>query len=189
MTDAVLSLGSNLAPREGWLDLGLASLVEEGVRLTAVGPRWHTRALGGPAQPDFLDIVVRGVAELAPAGWLALARRAEARAGRRRPVPKGPRTLDVDVLAIGELVVDTEDLRLPHPAVLCRPYLLRGLALVAPSWRHPRDGRSYLELARAAEPLSPRSSSVGSDPSPGPVRTEAGPPGRGSAAGSPPPGG
>ncbi len=157
MSTAALSLGSNLPPRDHWLDVGLDALDRAGVRITAAGPRWHTRAIGGPAQPDYLDLVVRAEADLDPEGWLEAAQRAEAAAGRRRLVRRGPRTLDVDVLAVGDLRRDTERLTLPHPAVLDRPYLVRGLALVVPSWRHPDAGRTYAELAHELGPDRPGS--------------------------------
>ncbi len=165
MSEAVLALGSNLAPRERWLDDGLTALAERGVTVVAASPRWHTRALGGPPQPDYLDLVIRARADLDPPGWLAAARWAEARAGRRRSLRWGPRTLDVDILAVGARSWRTAALELPHPAILARPYLLRGLALVAPRWGHPPTGRTYRALARA-QGLAP-------------VRTGAGPPGPG----------
>ncbi len=149
-SEAVLSLGSNLPPRERWLDRGWAALVAGGATIVASSPRWHTRAVGPLAQPDFLDQVVRAVGLATPEDWLRLAQQAEASAGRRRGVPHGPRTLDVDVLACGALTRDTDQLRLPHPAVLERPFALRGLALVAPAWHHPGTGRSYRELAVTA---------------------------------------
>jgi len=147
VTAAALSLGSNLPPREQWIDTGLGTLTHLGVHIVAASPRWHTRAVGGPPQPDYLDLVVRAEADLAPEGWLAAAQGAEAAAGRRRWLRWGPRTLDVDVLAIGDLRIDSPALTLPHPAILDRPYLLCGLALVVPTWRHPGCHRTYAELA------------------------------------------
>ena len=148
--EAVLSLGSNLPPRERWLDGGLAALVAGGATILASSPRWHTRAVGPLPQPDFLNQVVRARGLATPEDWLRLAQEAEAGAGRRRGVPQGPRTLDVDLLACGALTRDTAELRLPHPAILERAFALRGLALVAPGWRHPGTGRSYGALATAA---------------------------------------
>lgn len=81
-------------------------------------------------------------------GWLELARAAEARAGRRRGIDHGPRTLDVDVILIEDESWDTSDLRVPHHGLLTRPYLLRGTALVAPEWIVPGQGLTILAVAR-----------------------------------------
>ena len=147
---AVLALGSNLRPRERWLDVALALFQEQGVEVMAATPRWNTAPIGAISQPDFLNqlLLVRGRRRRRGLGWLQLAREAESRAGRRRGVPKGPRKLDVDVILIEGESWDSPELTVPHPGLLTRPYLLRGAAQLAPDWIHPAEGRSIAELAQ-----------------------------------------
>src|SRR5487761_341036 len=93
LSRAVLALGSNLRPRPGWLDLALRRFREAEVEVEAETPRWNTAPIGTVPQPDFLNqlLLVRG--RLSGQGWLWLAQEVEARAGRLREVPNGPRTL------------------------------------------------------------------------------------------------
>lgn len=145
---AVLALGSNQKPRKEFLDLALTELQDRGIELLAAGPRWNTAPVDAPPQPDFLNQVVLVRGSRSGLGWLELAQAAEARAGRRRGIAQGPRTLDVDVILIEAEHWDTPQLRVPHHALMTRPYLLRGTALVAPEWVPPGQELTILALAR-----------------------------------------
>lgn len=127
---AVLSLGSNLGDRLGWLRLGVAVLAPY-----AVSPVYETEPVGALAQPDFLNVVV--LASLDAAGAWRLAQRAEREAGRDRAVPHGPRTLDVDVI-----VADGTEpgLVLPHPRAHERAFVLAPWADLEPSAELPGYG-------------------------------------------------
>ncbi|MGH7611896.1 MAG: 2-amino-4-hydroxy-6-hydroxymethyldihydropteridine diphosphokinase [Candidatus Dormibacteria bacterium] len=144
----VLALGSNLAPREAWLDLGHRTLLELGAELLAKTPRWNTEPVGGPAQPDYLNQLLLVRVQRSRQEWLELCREVERRAGRRRGPGRGPRTLDVDVILLEEGEVELAELRVPHPALRERPYLLRGSALLVPHWPGPEPGRTVAETAR-----------------------------------------
>jgi 2-amino-4-hydroxy-6-hydroxymethyldihydropteridine diphosphokinase len=123
---AVLALGSNLGDRLAHLRAAGKSL-DGSLGLVAVSPVYETVPVGGPAQGDYLNAVV--LARAAPAGdLLAAARRAEELAARTRTVRWGPRTLDVDVIACGDLVSDDPEILMPHPrahlrAFVCVPWL------------------------------------------------------------------
>jgi len=100
MSSAVLSLGSNLGDRLGYLRAAVAGFADApDTELVAASPVYETGAWGGVPQPDFLNavIIVRS-AELDAWGWLRRGQRLEAAAGRVREVHWGPRTLDVDVV-------------------------------------------------------------------------------------------
>ncbi|MGH7705669.1 MAG: 2-amino-4-hydroxy-6-hydroxymethyldihydropteridine diphosphokinase [Candidatus Dormibacteria bacterium] len=146
---ALLALGGNLPPREAWLDLGAEVLAEQGVTILATTPRWNTRAIGSPPQPDFLNQLLLVEGARSGLGWLELAQALELRAQRHREVAHGPRTLDVDVILIEGESWDSAELSVPHPGLLRRPYLLRGAALLVPEWTHPGELRTISELARA----------------------------------------
>jgi 2-amino-4-hydroxy-6-hydroxymethyldihydropteridine diphosphokinase len=126
---AFLGLGSNLGDRMALLQSAVRSI--PGV--VKVSPVYETAPVGGPAGQDpYLNVVVEVSTTLSPRQLLELARRLEADAGRVRTVKDGPRTLDVDVLLVGDLEVDEPDLKVPHPRMWERRFVLAPLADLAP---------------------------------------------------------
>jgi len=93
----------------------------------AVSSVYSTAPVGGPEQDDYLNAVVLVDIELSPHELLALAQRIEADHHRTREVRWGPRTLDVDLIALqdaeGEVIMDTADLTLPHPRAFERAFV------------------------------------------------------------------
>ena len=96
---------------------------------------------------------VNAVAELhglpGPAWLLGRLQAIEARAGRVRSVANAPRTLDLDIIAIGDVVRDAPDPILPHPRAHLRRFVLQPLADLAPDWVHPRLRESIMALMAA----------------------------------------
>jgi dihydroneopterin aldolase/2-amino-4-hydroxy-6-hydroxymethyldihydropteridine diphosphokinase len=129
---AFLGLGSNLGDRWAALRAAVAGIPD----VVAVSPVYETEPVGGPpGQPTYLNAVVQLDTPLSPRELLELAHRLEAAAGRERD-PRGernaPRTLDVDVLLVGDLVVDEPDLAVPHPRMGERRFVLQPLSDLAP---------------------------------------------------------
>lgn len=125
---AYLGLGSNLGDRRAHLRRAVADLPE----VVAVSPVYETEPVGGPPGQDrYLNLVVALETDRSPRELLDLAHRLEDRAGRVRTVPDGPRTLDVDVLLVGDLTVDEPDLVIPHPRMWERRFVLVPLADLA----------------------------------------------------------
>jgi len=129
---AYIGLGSNLGDREDALRQGVARLAAAG-DVTAVSPLYETEPLGGPAdQGPFLNLVVELTTADTPRQLLTRCRALEAAAHRVRTVRFGPRTLDADVLLVGDLRVDEADLVVPHPRMWERRFVLQPLADLAP---------------------------------------------------------
>ena len=105
---------------------------------------YETVPVGGPPQDDFLNAVVAIDTTLDARELLELAQRIEADAERVRTVRWGPRTLDVDVLLVGDERIDEPDLVVPHPRMAERAFVLVPLADLAPEWaeRLPADAAS-----------------------------------------------
>jgi len=142
---AALGLGSNLGDRRAHLEAAIEGLRQVG-DILAVSSFRETAPQGGPPQPPYLNAVLVLATGLTPRELLAAAQSLEAAAGRERTVRWGPRTLDVDLLLCDDRVVDEPDLRVPHPRLAERRFVLEPLAEIAPRWLVPGLGRTVEEL-------------------------------------------
>lgn len=121
----VLALGSNLGDRLETLQGAVEALADTpDLELLAVSPVYETDPVGGPEQPDYLNAVVVARGPQSPRTLLERALAVESSFDRARDVRWGPRTLDVDVVAVGDLVVDEPDLQVPHPRAGERAFVL-----------------------------------------------------------------
>jgi 2-amino-4-hydroxy-6-hydroxymethyldihydropteridine diphosphokinase len=103
----------------------------------------------GPPQPSYLNGVARVATELAPMTLLAILRQLELAAGRVRVERWGPRTLDLDLLFIEGLILDTPELTLPHPGIPERRFVLEPLCELDPHFVHPVLDRPLSDLLEA----------------------------------------
>lgn len=141
MAEVVLALGSNLGDSAATLQGAVDALaVTDGIRIHAVSAVFETDPVGGPEQDVYLNAVVVGETELAPLDLLAATQQVEQIFHRVRDVRWGPRTLDVDILAMGDLILDTERLTLPHPRAHKRGFVLVPWADVDPDGMVPGQG-------------------------------------------------
>jgi 2-amino-4-hydroxy-6-hydroxymethyldihydropteridine diphosphokinase len=142
---AYLGIGSNLGDRMEHLQQAVDDLAAaEDVDVAAVSPVYETAPVGGPAQPDYLNAVVAVDTDRTPRALLELARAIEAHGERIRTVRWGPRTIDVDVLLVGDERVEEPDLVVPHPRMTERAFVVVPLADLDPGWRTriPADAAS-----------------------------------------------
>ena len=149
MSIAYLSLGSNLGDRDRNLRDAIRILDGEDVKVARVSSVYETEPVEAPDQPWFLNLVVEVKTSFDPLELLRRAARVEAELGRERPAPKGPRTIDIDILLYEDLVIDSAELALPHPRMAGRRLVLEPLAELAPELRHPVLGETVRELLAA----------------------------------------
>jgi 2-amino-4-hydroxy-6-hydroxymethyldihydropteridine diphosphokinase len=142
---AYLSLGSNLGDRAANLRAAVAQLDVAG-RLLAVSSLYETQPVDVPDQPWFLNCVAAIETDKTPRELLQLALRVEASMGRLRMTEKGPRKIDIDVVLFGDYVLDEPGLKIPHPAMHLRRFVLEPLVEIAPNVRHPELGKTAREL-------------------------------------------
>ena len=143
-----LSLGSNLGDREANLANAIARLRQLG-EVVAVSSFYETEPMEFAAQPWFLNCAVALKTELMPKQFLSKMLSIERELGRRRIQPKGPRTIDLDILLFGNSVIHTPQLDVPHPAMHQRRFVLEPLTEIAPDVRHPVFKRTVRELREA----------------------------------------
>ncbi len=138
MTRAVLSLGSNLGDRLGYLRAAVAGFADV---LVAASPVYETKAWGVADQPDFLNAVLLVDDPSADAwAWLRRGQALEDAAGRVRDRRWGPRTLDVDVVTVDGVTSEHPDLLLPHPGTPGRATVLIPWLAVEPAAALPGHG-------------------------------------------------
>ena len=148
---AYIGLGSNLGDREQTLRSAVAALSEApGVDVVSVSALIETEPVGFLDQPRFLNGVAALDTALPPQALLDLLLEIERRFGRsRQGTPQaGPRTLDLDLLLYGDAEIDEPGLRVPHPRMHERPFVLGPLAEIAPELRIPGRGEVQTLLAR-----------------------------------------
>jgi 2-amino-4-hydroxy-6-hydroxymethyldihydropteridine diphosphokinase len=153
---AYVGLGSNLGDRAGYLLLGLSALSRlPKTRLLRLSPVYETEPIG-PPQPRYLNMVAELETGLPPRVLLSEMLRIEKALGRERKERFGPRTLDLDLLLYGDLVLREEGLELPHPRLHERAFVLVPLADLLPEGRHPLLGLTFAELLQGLDPSGVR---------------------------------
>ncbi len=144
---AYLGFGSNLGDREVYLGAALRDLAgREGLDLIDVSSVWRTDPVGFADQPDFWNLVAQFACDMGPDALLDAALDVEAHLGRNRSFRNAPRTIDIDVLVLGDLRMATPRLTIPHPRLTERGFTLRPLAELAPDLRVPGTGRTVAEF-------------------------------------------
>ncbi|HYK91499.1 MAG TPA: 2-amino-4-hydroxy-6-hydroxymethyldihydropteridine diphosphokinase [Acidobacteriota bacterium] len=148
---AFLSAGSNMGNRRENLERALTSLRRAGVKARRVSPFYETEPVGFEEQPWFLNLAVEVETSLDPFELLDACLAIESAQGRIRTFRNAPRTLDLDILLYGDLVISSPKLVIPHPRLEERRFVLAPLAQVAPDVMHPvlrKPIRSLLENCR-----------------------------------------
>ncbi len=158
---AYLGLGSNLGERLDTLQQAVVLIARaHGVRPDASSRVWETDPVGGPPQPDFLNVVLRVDTDLTPFGLLDACQGVERALGREREVRWGPRTIDIDLLLFGDQQMNVPLLSLPHPRMTSRAFVVLPLLELDPEVRMP-DGTRLVDIrlgpdaAGGARPFAP----------------------------------
>lgn len=161
MTPFAIALGSNLGDSRAVLSDAVARLRRtEGVQVDAVSRLYRTAPVGGVEQPDYLNAVLVGRTSRDAAALLALCHEIEDAHGRTREVRWGARTLDLDILTLGDVRADEPGLTLPHPRAHERAFVLIPWLDADPAADIPGRG-SVQKLLQAADAEGVRLDDVG----------------------------
>lgn len=147
MVHVYIGLGSNLGDKERNLQSAYSHIVPikeiQAVRLSRF---YKTVPVGGPPQPLFLNAVLDMKTALSPHQLLERFQHIETLMGRVRTVKWGPRTIDIDILLYGDAIVDDEQLKIPHPLMHTRLFVLEPFVEIAPNVVHPVLKKPIVQL-------------------------------------------
>ncbi|KAE9363122.1 folic acid synthesis protein-like protein [Stipitochalara longipes BDJ] len=138
---AYIALGSNLGDRIGWIEKACKHMSSRGLKIKRTSCLWETEPMYVVDQGSFINGVCEVETTLSPLTLLDMLQSIEKTLGRKKIIDKGPRNIDLDILLFDDQVIDHERLKVPHPGILEREFVLRPLAELIP--------------ARALDPASP----------------------------------
>ncbi len=144
-TIAYIGIGSNIGDKTANCQTAVACLAEAG-RIIGVSSFYYTEPVGYKEQEDFINAAAILETTCSPAELLAICHAIEDRLGRRRTVRWGPRTVDLDILLYGNLVISRPDLVIPHPLMAARKFVLAPLVEIAPLVMHPVLNKTMIQL-------------------------------------------
>lgn len=148
METVYIGIGSNLGDRLANLGEAIRRMGDvKRIKVVGVSGFYETEPEGGPTQPRYMNGVARIETDIEPEELLVELKNIE-RAMGRKPVPERnlPREIDLDVLLYGRRVVDTAGLKIPHPKMHERAFVLKGLCEISPEVRHPVTGMTAEEI-------------------------------------------
>lgn len=132
-----LSLGSNLGDKEKNLTLALFLLEKEGVEILKMSSLYETQPVDFPSQPLFYNQLVEVRTKAKPEALLDLVKKTEQKMGRKRGQEKGPRIIDIDIILAEDSVIRKKDLKIPHPRMEKRNFVLLPFVEISPDTVHP----------------------------------------------------
>jgi len=141
-----LGVGSNLADRHQNCLKAIELLKKSEIKITKISSIYETQPWGVKEQPNFLNLVLEAQTRLSPAELLYQLKTIEKNIGRKESFRWGPRKIDIDILFYGSLTLLEHDLRIPHPYIQERDFVLKPMAEIAPMFVHPLFRKTIYEL-------------------------------------------
>ncbi|MFN3739075.1 MAG: 2-amino-4-hydroxy-6-hydroxymethyldihydropteridine diphosphokinase [Thermodesulfovibrionales bacterium] len=141
-----IGIGSNIGNREKNCLEAIRLMEEKGIKVIKRSSLYETEPWGVKDQPMFINMVIEAETEYAPAELLNLLKSIERAMGRTETKRWGPRIIDLDILFYNNLILNTPELRIPHPYIHERDFVLKPLSEIAPELEHPVLKKRIKEL-------------------------------------------
>ena len=141
-----LGLGSNLGDRNKFLSMACKLLRSEAIREFRSSSIYESEPLLKMPQPKYFNMLVCGLTFLSPQELLKKCQQIEINLGRIRRQRWGCREIDIDILSYGSRIIDNNDLRIPHPEIQNRSFVLMPMLELSPEWLHPETGITVKEI-------------------------------------------
>lgn len=146
MPRAYLSIGSNLGDRINYLKKALVKLKQNNIQIIKSSNIIETEPYGYKEQGKFLNMAVEIDSDLEPFELMKLISKIESELGRIRTKRWGPRVIDIDIIFYDSLIINEPDLKIPHPDMQNRFFVLKPLQEIAPDFVHPVLKKTITEL-------------------------------------------
>ena len=146
-TRVFIGIGTNVGDRSNYIDRALDELrLEDQIWIEAVSSIYETVPVGLQDQPNFLNGIIRIKTAVHPLNLLEILKRIEVQVGRQYRKRWGPREIDLDILIYGDLILDHPLLRIPHPEMLNRQFVLQPLVEIQPDLIHPSCNQTISQI-------------------------------------------
>lgn len=147
MAIAYIGLGSNMGDREQNLGNAVRALGRHPlITISGKSSILETEPVDYLDQPRFLNMIIVAETDLTPHELLKTTGKIELEMGRRKTVPKGPRTIDLDILLYDDIILKTGDLTIPHPEIKNRQFIMRHLIELNPELADPETKQRYRDM-------------------------------------------
>ncbi|MCJ7509147.1 MAG: 2-amino-4-hydroxy-6-hydroxymethyldihydropteridine diphosphokinase [candidate division Zixibacteria bacterium] len=149
MAIAYIGLGSNLGDKKNNIRKAIDNIKEKKIlKEIKTSSLYLTEPVGKKRQPDFLNLVIKGKTELSPFELLNSLLEIEKGLGRKRNKRWGPREIDLDILFYDDIMVNQENLVIPHPEIPNRRFVLVPLMELSPNLKHPLLNKNIKQLLK-----------------------------------------
>jgi len=146
MNKVYVAFGTNIGDKTKNIEKALKLMEERGLKITKKSSIYSTEPYGYVQQPEFLNGVVKVETQLSPRQVLKTLLQIEKDMGRVREFKWGPRNIDLDIIFFNGDIIDEEDLKVPHPDMHNRDFVLKPLSEIAPDFVHPTLNKSIKQL-------------------------------------------
>ena len=146
MAKVFIGFGSNIGERENYIKKALKLLEKEGIHIEAISPILETEPYGKKNQPPFLNGVLEARTKIPPIELLRILKKVEKKVGRKKGGKWEPREIDLDLLFYDDLILETEEISVPHKDLHNRIFVLEPLSSLAPNLVHPVLKKTVKEL-------------------------------------------
>ncbi len=147
MISVFIGLGTNVEPREKYLQCALSEIATSGsIKIVRISSIYETKPLGETASGNFLNMVIEIITELSPKTLFLMLQNVEIKMGRQQRERWGDREIDLDILLYGDEVILESYLQIPHPRIAERDFVIVPLSEINPDQTLPGDGRSLSEI-------------------------------------------